>query len=533
MAINLLHWLALKLKNGMLWHYINSQTMHETAGSHPAVVFGDHTLTYSELILRATRLALEMEKIGVETGHIVLAFFDNTPSFLVALLACTKLRCAFSPMDINLKEKEIQSILTLTTSNLILTDNHHLEQLKQFKCNFLCLTDQGDIETINCLYELKPCVSDNIGCIPFSSGTTGIPKGILISHEAFYHRANDIKEGLQLTNKDRTLCALPMSHPHGAECLALPTLLAGGTLFLKEPKFAYPLYILEELAQLKITFFSSVPTFYDFAVKVSGHRSVDLSALRHTICGSAALTEATAKTFFEKYHVHIKQGYGLAELTAICLNHHDSETISYRCVGQPLKGIEWRLKKDDTENAGAENNNTQSNRMKGTLLECKLVEGALVEGELLVKSHSLFSGYLNDVIGTQAVYQDGWFHTSDIVSVDALGRFQIIGRKESFAKINGFKVTFSEIEHEIMTLPWIKECIIISEKDAQDTEQLTAYVAPIYWEKTIDAMQNELKTHLRKHLSDYKIPTKWHFKENLPKTSLGKVQKRKLEKDSI
>lgn len=518
----------------MLWHYINSQIMHETAGSHPAVVFSDQTLTYSDLLLRATRLALEMEKIGVKAGHIVLAFFDNTPSFLITLLACTKLRCAFSPIDINLKEKEIQSILTLTKSNLILTETHHLDQFKNFKCNFLCLTDQGDIENINCPYELTSSVSDHIGCIPFSSGTTGIPKGILISHEAFYHRANDVKEGLQLSNKDRTLCALPMSHPHGAECLALPTLLAGGTLFLKEPKFAYPLYILEELAQLKITFFSSVPTFYDFAVKVAQYNPVDLSALRHAICGSAALTETTAKTFFEKYHVHIKQGYGLAELTAICLNHHDSETISYRCVGRPLKGIEWRLKKADAEEMETEKKNTESDRAQDRLTTgALLMEDPLVEGELLVKSHSLFCGYLDDVVGTQAVYQDGWFHTSDIVSVDAQGRFQIIGRKESFAKINGFKVTFSEVEHEIMTLSWVKECVVISEKDAQDTEQLTAYLAPTHWEKTIDAMQNELKAHLRKQLSDYKIPIKWHFKETLPKTSLGKVQKRKLDKENI
>ena len=103
----------------------------------------------------------------------------------------------------------------------------------------------------------------------------------------------------------RTLCVVPLSHAHGSETLALPTLLAGGTLFLKSPKFAFPLYILEEIAQLRISFFSSVPAFYDAAVKLSLTQPPDLATLRLAACGTAPLARSTAQEF----HARLRRGY--------------------------------------------------------------------------------------------------------------------------------------------------------------------------------------------------------------------------------
>ena len=151
---------------------------------------------------------------------------------------------------------------------------------------------------------------------------------------------------LGLGESDRTLCTLPLSHTHGAECLALPTLMTGGTLYLKSPKFSFPLYILEEIERLGITFFSSIPQFYDFAVKLALDKTPNLSSLRLPFCGSAALARTTAEAFFQKFGVHIRQGYGLAELSVICMNMHDSGRVAYDSVGKPIEGIEWRLDGD-------------------------------------------------------------------------------------------------------------------------------------------------------------------------------------------
>ena len=122
----------------------------------------------------------------------------------------------------------------------------------------------------------------------FSSGSTAASKGILLSREAFFYRSYLLLQALGLGDDDRTICTLPLSHTHGSECLSLPTLLSCGTLFLKSPKFSFPLYIIEELEKNEITFFSSIPQFYDFAVKLEG-KQYDLSKLRHPFCGSAAL----------------------------------------------------------------------------------------------------------------------------------------------------------------------------------------------------------------------------------------------------
>src|SRR5262249_55804291 len=152
---------------------------------------------------------------------------------------------------------------------------------------------------------------------------------------------------------------------------------------------------------------------YDFAVKLALGNAPDLSSLRLPFCGSAALARTTAEAFHAKYGVHIRQGYGLVELSVICTNMHDGERIAYDSVGKPIEGIEWRIDPD-----GHDSN----------------------EGELLVRSKAMFAGYIHDEAATRDKLADGWLHTGDLVSVDDTGMFRIIGRKDDFIKVNGFKV---------------------------------------------------------------------------------------------
>lgn len=467
-----------------------------------AIVADEASVSYEELLARAGELADALRAAGIGPGNVVLAYFENVPAFLVGLLASVRLGCAFAPLDVGLTDAEGAALLALAQSDVILCEPSAVARCERWSHNLVSLTAAGALVACRISAPPAPSVPAQIGCMEFSSGTTAASKGILISHEAFFHRANDLKRTLGLGAEDRTLCALPLSHTHGAECLALPTLLAGGTLYLKSPKFAFPLYVLEELERLRITFFSSIPQFYDFAVKLGAGRTPDLSALRLPFCGSAALSRATAEAFFARYGVHIRQGYGLAELSVICANMHVDDALIYDSVGTPIQGISWRLDGDGTE------------------------------GELLVRSKAMFSGYINGEEATRERLRDGWLHTGDVVSVDEHGRFRIVGRKEDFIKVNAFKVYAAEVEAAIIAIDWIAECAVLGEKDATGSESIVAHVVPRDAGRASDTVEADLVRALRGVISDHKIPKRCVVWRELPKNPLGKILKAKIRASS-
>lgn len=484
----------------MLWENFLHSTRQRAGLEKLAVVTDDASISYADLLANAESLGSALIDAGVGPGQVLHAYLGNVPAFVVAQLASQKAGCVFAPMDIGLTDAEARDLLALTQGDLIVCDAATQARCETISQNVVVVDVMGRVERARIAGLPAPSIAPDMACIQFSSGSTGASKGILLSKEAFFYRSHYLVQSLGLQDDDRTLCTLPLSHTHGAECLALPTLLAGGTLYLKSPKFAFPLYILEELERHRITFFSSIPQFYDFAVKLENTKAPDLSALRHPFCGSAALARSTAEAFFERYGVHIKQGYGLAELSVICINRHDGATVVYDSIGTPLVGIEWRLDGDN-------------------------------EGEFIVRSRAMFSGYLNNPEQTREKLQDGWLHTGDVVSVDADGMFRVIGRKEDFVKINGFKVYASEVERAIIGIDWVKECAVLAEKNATGVETMVAYLVPADPEAMTVVPDKEVIQYLRKILSEYKIPKKFVLRTELPKNPLGKILKSRIHNE--
>ena len=261
----------------MIWHSIWKCVADHAIAFKPAIVSEDAELTYGELLASADLMARALKRIGVGPGHVVLTHLDNVPAFLVAVLACAQLGAAFAPIDVGATDSEVESIVALTGSNLVVTGGGDQGRIQDRFDNVVRVDAAGAVTDVTVTGLRPKSVEDSIGCLQFSSGTTGLSKAVLIGHEALFYRTQYYVRLLGLTAADRTLCVMPLSHPHGSETLALPTLMAGGTLFLKSPKYAFPLYILEEVAQHRITFFSSIPAFYDAAVKLSLTHPPDLA----------------------------------------------------------------------------------------------------------------------------------------------------------------------------------------------------------------------------------------------------------------
>ena len=482
----------------MILSLLQKQVSELNAFDKVAVVSDEGSVTYGELMQRIDHFADALIENGVGKGHVLLAYLDNVPAFLVAQLASTKVGCTFAPIDIGSTDDEFKNKLELTGSDLVVCDTNQNDHCLKFTKNIANLDVVGQLAGISLEHCPNRVIEGDVAVMQFSSGSTAASKGILLDSEAFYYRSYLLNQALGLSYDDRTICALPLSHTHGSECLALPTLMGCGTLYLKSPKFAYPMYILEELEKYEITFFSSIPQFYDFAVKLQV-KPFNLSKLRHPFCGSAALAVSTAQSFYDKYGVHIKQGYGLAELSVICINQHDSDQVVYDSVGKVIPGIDWKIL------------------------------GGGSEGELLVKSKAMFSGYINDEKNTNEKLRNGWLHTGDIVSIDDTGLLRIVGRKEDFIKVNGFKVYASEVEKALVGHDFVKECAVISEKDDVGSEKIVAHIVLGEWCETNDDVTQQLVNYLRGKISDYKIPKRIVFEKELPKNALGKILKSKIK----
>lgn len=489
------------------------QQIKNTVNTHQltqkdALVTDDHSLTYGELLDKVDTLSDALGKLGVGAGDLLIAYIENVPAFLILQLACNNIGAVFASFDYGSSSAEMDYRIQLTRPKAIVALPDDSQLCADLFPNLIQLDPLGTLihhSIDNTNYD-KTSYDKTIGLIQFSSGSTSAAKAILLSFEALNARASEPCHQLGLTTSDRTLCTLPLTHTHGLECLAIPTLYFGGTLYLKSPKFSYPLYIIEELARLKITFFSSIPTFYDFAVKLESG-AYDLSHLRHPLCGSAPLSLSTATTFFEKFGVRLKQGYGLSELSVICLNNHADGTIVYDSVGQPVYGVEHRILGEQDD------------------------DGRL-RGELVVRSKQTFSGYLNNPEATKERLQDGWLHTGDIVTEDSHGRLRIVGRLEDFIKVKGFKVYTAEIEKVLIGCPLVKECAVVSEQDQHNAERIAAHIVPMTATSSDPQDSKHVKKtildYLRSQLSDYKIPQTITLHTELPKSAMGKILKSRI-----
>lgn len=474
----------------MLWQTLAPSIHAPQRRQQLAIVSEQQALTYEELDAAVNALAAVLKQQGFGNGNLLLGYLPNEPAFIVAMLACNAVGCAFAPLDVGVTPAEADWYLALTQANGLLCLTDDLLRCRDWTQCQIAMDACGQISDVHGTPQLAAAVAPDTACVQFTSGSTGRPKGILLKQDAFLFRCTYLVDGLGLTNAERTLCTLPLSHTHGSECLALPTLMAGGTLYLMSPALAFPLLVLSELERLGITFFSAIPQFYDFAVKLEVEQPPDLQQLRLAFCGSAALSVQTAAEFFGRYGIHIQQGYGLAELSVICVNRHDEPPLNYRSIGKPLPGVDVR-----------------------------------VDSQLRVRSRALFSGYLRDPVATAAKLKQGWLDTGDVVIQDEYERFHIVGRCEDFIKVNGFKVYVAEVEQAIMALDWIQACVVLIERTPTDTEQLVAHVelAAANGNQPNSNPTLTLQRALRASLSDFKIPRHCIVHKQLPRNPLGKI----------
>jgi long-chain acyl-CoA synthetase len=429
------------------------------------LIFEGREYTYRELDERSDRVAARLVRAGVRPGDHVAMLMGNCPEFLLAWFGILKAGAALVPVNPGLKRSEIEFIREHSESRVVVTP-----------ADF----EHGFEDPPVALPEVGP---EALAAIVYTSGTTGKPKGAMLTHTNYLWDAKAIVRATKMTSADRFLCLLPLFHVNAQVVTTLAPMVAGGSMVLMR-KFS-PLQMLETLAKTGATAFSGVPTVYAILNSTPGVDKYDLSRLRFCICGAAPMPVEVFEEFERRFHATLLEGYGLTEGTcASSVNPPDRCKIG--SIGVPLEGQEMQL----------------------------------VDEEIVIRGPNVMKGYYKNPQATAGTIKDGWLYTGDLGRVDEEGYFFIIGRKKEMIIRGGQKVYPKEVEEVLYQHPTVAEAAVVGVSDPKWGEEVAAYVV-----RRGSVSEAELLAFCRECLADFKCPKSIAFREVLPKTATGKVQK--------
>ncbi|AFG37378.1 AMP-binding protein [Spirochaeta africana] len=347
---------------------------------------------------------------------------------------------------------------------------------------------------------------DDPAVLLYTSGTTGKPKGVTLTHRNFATQCDNAAQILPMSDKDRMVLVLPLYHVYGL-ANGLVTSVSMGSTMVIIPQYT-PSVLLETIARTKATMLIAVPTMYMHLLQIAKVRKTAIPQSLHTcISGGAPLAAATLQEFEDAFDTVIAEGYGLTETTsAVCLNK-SGEDYKPGAIGIPAPGIEMKVVDDDGN---------------------EVPDGT--EGEIIIRGGVLTPGYWNDTASTAESIRNGWLHTGDLGYRDHDGVFFITDRKKDLIIRGGFNISPREIEEVLYGHPGIHEAAVAAVHDKRDREMVKAFVVPA---EGVSLTEQQVLDYCRANLADYKTPKRVEFMEALPKSATGKVLRKELRGEAV
>ncbi|MDJ1132957.1 acyl-CoA synthetase [Streptomyces iconiensis] len=477
-----------------------------TASSHTALRFGDRALSYHQLAAAASSLAARLDP-----ASRVAVWATSGPETAVAVVAALLAGVPAVPVNPKSGESELAHIIGDSGPSLLLAEPgaplpEPLAGLPRIETD---LTDDEGGADPGSAWRLPP--EPNAGSaalIVYTSGTTGPPKGVVLSRRAISSNLDALEDAWQWTADDVLVHALPLFHVHGLVLGLLGPLRRGGTL--RHLGHFTPEGVTAELSSGGTMLFG-VPTMYHRLAEACGSDPDLVAALagaRVLVSGSAALpahdherlTAATGKRVIERY--------GMTETLMNTSVRVDGEDISPPgTVGVPLRDVDIRLMDDTGERVAAEDTETV--------------------GELQVRGPNLFTEYLNRPDATSEAFDGGWFRTGDMATRATGGSFRIVGRRATdLIKSGGFKIGAGEIENVLLGHPMVAEVAVTGEPDDDLGERVVAWIVPVHPQSP--PAERELADMVAGQLAPHKRPRVVRYLDALPRNDMGKILKRDL-----
>ncbi|MDF2749928.1 MAG: long-chain fatty acid--CoA ligase [Gaiellaceae bacterium] len=468
-----------------------------TTPSRVAVEFLGRETTYAELDDRSDRLATGLLRAGLRPGDRVATLTGTSPEHVVVFFACAKAGLVLLPLNWRLAPAELAYQLADAEPAVLLASAEHAATARTLHERVTGLEDlaaaSGD--------ELPKVADDDGLLLVYTSGTTGRPKGALLTHANCFWTNLSFDRVAGLADDDVVLSVLPQFHCGGWNVQPLLAWWKGARVVL-EASFDAP-RTLELIASARITTMMGVPANYLFMANETAFAGADLTSLRRAVVGGAPMPEALLATWHER-GVEIVQGYGLTEAApnVLCLPPEDAAR-KRGFAGKPYPHVDVALR--DPESG-------------------RLLEGS-GEGELIVRGPNVFAGYWRDPEATAAAFADGWLLTGDLAARDEEGYYRIVGRLKDMVISGGENVYPAEIENVLHEHAAVAEAAVVGVPDERWGEACLAFVVLA---SGTDAGEDELLAFCRERLARFKVPREVRFVERLPRNALNKVAKDEL-----
>ena len=497
------------------------QRWSELHPDKPAVIFEEEQITYVELNQRANRASCWLQSLGIEKGDRVAVMLNNCPEFIELFLACARLGAIFVPLNFRSAPPELEYFLKNCRPRLFVFGQEFMANVN--KVDFentkpqVLLSSVGNASTGTAVLDYagesaafegrKPFLSRSLGpadpeepqVIMYTSGTTGRPKGAVLSHRKTFFNCLNADIFFKMHFDDVMLVILPLFHSGGLFIQTSPVIYKGATLVM-HPKFD-PHKVYQDIERYRVTKFLGVPTVYRALVQVDPQQRGDVSSLK--VCAGGG--EKTTPELFERCReagLAFRQVMGQTE-TSILL--WASEEDSFRkpgTVGRPVFHAEVNI----VDKNGR-----------------PVKPGDI--GEIVVRGSIMMKEYWQDPVRTEETIRNGMLYTGDLARTDEEGYYFLVDRARDMYITGGENVYPAEVERILRAHPQIEDIAVVGVPDERWGEVGKAFVIP---KKDSNLAAESLIGFCQERMAKFKCPKQVEFREDFPRTSLGKVKKREL-----
>lgn len=489
----------------------------ERFGNKTALVFLEREFSFRELDALTSQLASGLQKLGVGAGDRITLYSNNCWEWVVSYYAIHKLGAVANPINVMLTPEEVAYVANDCGAKAILASADKGDTLASIRerCpveHIILFGDavpEGVRKFADILGSGEPGFTpasvdpDSLCTIGYTSGTTGYPKGAMLSHRAVLTSTAMMATLHMRTSADVGVSALPCSHVYGN--VVLNGALWYGMKLVLLQKFI-ELNVFEAIQQHRATIFDGVPTMYMYLLAYPDREKFDTTSLQRCTVGGQTMPIAKIEQCEAQLGCPLLELWGMTELAGVATTHPVYGQNRHGSVGLAIPGIECRIADVDDPTR--------------TLPPEEV-------GEIVVRGPIVMQGYYgNEEASNEAIISGGWLRTGDLGRVDKDGYFYVVDRKKDLIITGGFNVYPAELERIVAAHPAVSMVAVGPQSDDLKGEVAKAYIV---LKPGMTATEDEVLSFCRQHLAAYKMPRVVQFVEDLPKTSTGKLMRRKLK----
>jgi long-chain acyl-CoA synthetase len=476
----------------------------------PALVLGaaGGAVTFGALNSEADRVARGLARRGVEPGDRVAIGMHNVPHFAYAYFGVLRAGAIAVPLNVMLTDREVGTVLADSGARVVLTAPPFADVVERAAQStpsvqeVISTETWGDLGVLGERAEDLDTGDDDLAVLGYTSGTTGEPKGAMLSHGNLLANLSQQMAipGAEIESDDVLLLALPLFHIFGLNVTLGLLVMSGATGVLME-RFE-PVAALRLIQEHHITVLFGAPPMYSALADVPGGEQYDLSSVRLAVSGAAPLAVEVLGRVKEVFGVQIYEGYGLTETAPTVTSSRLVDEPRPGSVGKPLPGVEMRL----VDEAGN---------------DVELGD----TGEVVVRGPNVFKGYWQRPEETASAFIEGWFRTGDVAVQDEDGHLYLVDRKRDLIIVSGFNVFPAEVERALLENPKVSDAAVVGVPHQYTGEAVKAYVV---LESGATATERELIGETWTRLARFKCPESIEIVDSLPHLLTGKVLRRAL-----